>query len=151
MVKVSIDVTGDKELVNKLKKFKIDLSDFPSEMDALGRYFIRFFGRDVFVTEGDIFGERWSRLSSKYEFWKRKKYAGRGILERTGILKSGYQMKSGKDYVSIFNDVPYAKYHHFGTSRLPKRTLIKIDDDRRKYIVDLFKQSVIGKIKTTFK
>lgn len=151
MVSVSVKVTGDKRTIDKLRKLKVDLTDFSSEMNTLGKYFIQFFGRDVFVTEGDVFGEQWPRLSANYEFWKRIKYAGRGILERTGTLRQGYEMQSGKDYVRIFNDVPYAKYHQFGTSRLPKRTLMKIDEQRKKYIVDLFRQSVAGKIKSTFR
>lgn len=151
MVSVSVKVTGDKKVIDRLRKFKVDLEDFSDEMNKLGTYFIRFFSQDVFITEGDVFSDRWTRLSANYEFWKRIKYAGRGILERTGTLRQGYEMQSSRDYVRIFNDVPYAKYHQFGTYKLPKRTLMKIDEQRKQYIFELFRQSVAGKIKSTFR
>jgi phage gpG-like protein len=151
MVSVNVQITGDKELINKFHRFKGNLKDFSSEMDHLGKYFVLFFGRDVFATEGDVFGERWRRLSKNYEFWKRINFAGRGILEKTGELKKGYKTQLGRDFVKIYNDVDYAKYHHFGTNRLPKRTLVKIDEQRKQYIVNLLRQSVAKKIGSTFK
>lgn len=151
MVKFSVRLEGDKELVRKLGQLKGGLGDLSGDMKRLGDFFVRFFSRDVFATEGDIVGEQWPRLSPKYEFWKRIKYAGRGILVRSGKLQKAYRMNYGSDFVRIYNPIEYAIYHQEGSGRLPKRTLVKIDQERKQYIIDVIKQAVARKIRSAFK
>lgn len=151
MVSLQIQITGDKELLKKYGKAKNKLKDFSDEMDEIGKYFLKFFNRDVFETEGDIFGEQWARLNSKYELWKRIKYGGRKVLERSGDLRKGFKMKSGRDFARIFNPVDYAIYHQEGTSRLPKRPLVKIDNDRKKVIEDIIRRGVAKKLASSFR
>lgn len=151
MVNFSIKIEGDKALIRKLGKLKVDLRDFTGEMKRIGEYFVRFFTVEVFATEGDVFGEQWPQLSPRYELWKRVKYAGRGILVRSGKLQKGYRINYGSDFARIYNPVEYAIYHHQGGARLPRRPLVKIDEERKRYIIDVIKQAVARRITAVFR
>jgi len=151
MVQLSVTIEGDKALIRKYNKLKGQLTDFSKEMRYLSKWFEKFFSQDVFATEGDVLGEQWPRLGSKYEYWKRIRYAGRGILERSGKLRRGYTSKSGKDYAAIRNTVAYAIYHQEGTSKMPQRLLVKIDKERREFIIGVFRDAVIQRLQKTFR
>lgn len=83
-----------------------------------------------FATEGGE--ERWERLSTQYAAWKAQNFPGRGILERTGLLKEGLTTRGGRYNVrrmdattlELGTSAPHAQYHQHGTGRMPRRRLI---------------------------
>lgn len=147
MIALNITISGDKEVIKKLKSIKGLLTDWRAELQQVGDYLMDFYQNQVFETEGGIFGERWSPLSPKYEFMKRKEFPGRGILQATGKLRKGYRLLVNSTSMEIVNRVPYGVFHQYGTRRLSRRILIKLDNPRKDKIADFFKVGLLKKVK----
>lgn len=93
---------------------------------------------DRFRTEGGE--ERWAALSAQYAAWKARNFPGRGILERTGLLREGLTQRGGRYQVrrmdattlELGTSAPYAQFHQHGTGRMPRRRLILPDGNHVK-------------------
>lgn len=146
MINVRVDIKGDKETIAKLKKLGVDFNNWKPELQNVAEYLKDFYSNAVFETEGGVLGSRWAGLQPVYDFMKRKQYPGRGTLVRTGKLKKGFEDDVTEKSATISNRVDYAKFHQFGTRRMPARKLIDIDNPRREKIIDIFKEGIIKKI-----
>lgn len=147
MIEIQITIAGDKETVKKLEKFEGALSDWQSELQSIGGLLQTFYSTAVYETEGGAFGAPWAQLSQPYEAWKRTAYPGRGILVRSGDMKRGYKYTAGRSEMKLWNPVDYAKFHQYGTSRMPQRLLLKLDDQRKNEIIKVIKKGVVDKIR----
>src|SRR5580765_3894261 len=71
----------------------------------------------------------WPPLSDGYARWKAKHYPGRPILVRTGALQESLTSRTGAGAIyeesplelNLGTNIPYAKYHQTGTSKMPAR------------------------------
>lgn len=99
--------------------------------------FLPFFYRselEHFVTEGGSTGPRFAPLSLSYALWKRRHAPGRGILQRWGALKASLTSESAPDAIvrmttstlDVGTGVSYARYHQFGTRRMPARPPMRV-------------------------
>jgi phage gpG-like protein len=147
MLNVQVKIFGDKETIAKLNKLDKSFSSWKPELQQVGDFLKAFYQSAVFETEGGVFGARWAALNPSYEFYKRKKWAGRGILVRSGDLQKGYEMKVADTYVELKNVMDYAIYHQTGTSKMPQRLLVRLDNDRKNEIINIFKRGLAGRIK----
>jgi phage gpG-like protein len=43
---------------------------------------------------------------------------------RTGALRANFTSFYSRDNAGVGNELSYSKFHHFGTSRMPKRELL---------------------------
>ncbi len=150
MLNIQVQITGDKATVAKLKKLGKNFNDWTPELKQVGEYLQKFYSTAVFETEGGILGMRWPALSPAYEFWKRQKWPGRGILVRTGKLKESFKYEVGPTYVEVMNPVDYAVYHQQGRG-VPKRMLIFFEDRQKNAIIDIFKTGIARKIEAAIK
>lgn len=85
-----------------------------------------------FATNGLPVGG-WAPLKPDYDRWKSSKFPGEPTLVRTGKLfrhlsSLNGPANRGKNLEMTFglspNEVKYAKFHQFGTSKMPKRQII---------------------------
>jgi phage gpG-like protein len=65
----------------------------------------------------------WAPLSPRTV--REKSRIGKQVpLVRSGHLRAGFVPFHSRDNAGVGNEVEYSKYHHFGTSRLPRRELL---------------------------
>lgn len=99
------------------------------------------FENDVFESQGAIIDEHWSPLKKGYAIQKAKKYPGKGILEATGNMRSGFMTLWRPDMAAVWNKVEYFKYHQSNqprSSNLPRRVMMKLADSQREQVVKIF-------------
>lgn len=145
-MKIHINITGDKEVQKYLAKFAKSIIKWKPELKSTGEYLKNTYTNQVFETEGSILGSPWAKLNPQYDYWKRKNFGGRGTLERTGKMRRGFGFDAGDTEVEISNKIPYAVFHQFGTSRMPKRLLMDVSTDMENNIVKIFVQGVKDRI-----
>ena len=87
--------------------------------------------KEAFATQGGAFGKPWARLAASTVRDKTKKgFGGKPILERTGTLKKRTtRAKVTPELGEIINATPYAKYHQYGTSKMPQRKILDVKND----------------------
>lgn len=146
MLNINITITGDRKTITQLKQMSDSFKNWKPELQQIGDYLKEFYANEVFETEGAIIGSRWSPLSPNYEFQKRKKYPGRGILEATGDLRKGYKVKARKNTMELTNPTPYGVFHQQGRG-VPKRVLLRLDESRKDDVVKIFKQGLVKKVR----
>lgn len=143
---LNFEITGaasvQKGLV-ALQDAMADLSPFWKDVFAP-----KYFGlvQDLFATSGTPRGEGgkfsggpWQRLSPAYAKWKFAHYPNRPTLSLTGALRksllwSGSGLGQGgifeatPTFVRMGTDIPYGKYHQYGTGKMPKRQFMPDPD-----------------------
>lgn len=148
MLTIDIEIKGDKELIAKMKKLGDAMNDWTAELKEVGEVLKDIYSTSVFVTEGSVIGESWQPLSEQYEFWKRKNYPGKRILQRTGVMQKSYTYTADMLEMRLWNETDYAIFHQRGTSRgLPARVMVKLDQTRKDAIVGIIKKGVVKKIR----
>ena len=73
-----------------------------------------------FRQHGTRFGDRWPNRKYNYD-WP--------IMKKSGTLSRGFKCSSTARSAEVTNTVSYAKWHQFGTRRLPVRNLIGLAGD----------------------
>ena len=146
MLSINIEISGDKEVIRKLKKLDSGFNSWKPELNQVGDFLKEFYSGPVFETEGGVFNSRWRPLSPRYELWKRKNYPGRGILERSGDMRKGFTTKVTAHTIKLFNSIFYAQYHQKGRG-VPKRILAQLDIPRQQAIIKIFQKGIIKRIK----
>lgn len=137
----------------------VNAQDFPKKLRKIAERFQdrriwNLVGQDVwndtmrhFQKEVDEDGKTWPR-------WRigNKRYSSRPgwgsaskMLQKTGDMREKIIWKPSSDGVKIENyDTPYAKYHHYGTSKMDKRRFLYMTDKEllkkiRLIITEIFK------------
>lgn len=146
-IRVNITITGDKKALKQLKKLKIDLLDWSKELKTMGVYLKKYWSGAVFTSEGSVLGNPWRKLSPQYELSKRKLYPAAGILVRTGDLKDGFEYNAGRNEMKIYNKVPYASYHLYGTRRMVAREFMGVNTPIKNELGKIFKDGLYSKIR----
>jgi len=92
--------------------------------------------KSAFSSKGKSIGENWPPLSPAYKSWKSKHYPRKPLLVLTGKMKDSLVNPSSR--MMIFNKskgtqlilgtrISYAKFHQYGTKKMPKRQFFKVD------------------------
>ncbi len=147
MVNINVEIKGDKETIRKLQKLGKNLGEWRPELVKVADFMENFFRNPVFETQGGVFGARWAALNPAYEFFKRKSFGGRGILEASGEMRGNWQKSVSNTSAVVANMSKKAPFHHYGTRHIEKRTMVRIDRQRQDHIVDIFKEGIIRKIR----
>lgn len=151
MLSVRLEIKGDKKAIAQLNKMLESFKDWKPELQAVGDYLVSFYRDPVFETEGGVFGARWQPLTSAYANRKAIKYPGRGILEASGTMRRSYITRVYANLLELVNPTEYAILHQEGRGRLPERLLIRVDEPRKKEIVEIFKKGALVKIQNALK
>lgn len=159
MIKMNISLTGIKEFEESLNRMSTVTRDFTPELRDIGEWYIDFVTNDVFETDGQVIGEKWPELSDAYKRrkagvykdkaragFKGKVYAGRGILEASGFMRTHWKLFTASQYALITNQADYAIYHQNGTSKMPQRMFVKFDREREEHITKMFSDGILKRI-----
>jgi phage gpG-like protein len=90
----------------------------------------------AYTSKGKSVGMNWPPLSPAYAAWKRRHFPNRPLLVLRGHMRDSLTNESSRNM--IFNRaggrqlilgtrIKYAKFHQYGTKRMPARPFIKID------------------------
>jgi len=75
-------------------------------------------------------GKRWNALSADYSSWKRLTRPGAPLMVRSGrLFRSLVSLRGNPNvitplYAEFGTDLEYAKFHQYGTTRMPKRKIV---------------------------
>lgn len=130
MSDIQITVTGDKELVRKLKSFTDGGMNLKRGLGASGLYLTTFFSGEVFASRGRAIGKPWPRLNDSYAAWKARRFPGRPPLVQSGEMMRGFKSKAGADRLELWNTADHFLAHQDGTSRIPQRMMMRVDEQR---------------------
>ncbi|MCQ9384446.1 phage virion morphogenesis protein [Brevibacterium moorei] len=125
--------TGIEDMNLELSRIKGQLKNVDGFLTNLSKW-IEEQEAQQFKKEGGAYPPKWAALSKEYAKWKGQHYPGKGILERTGDLKTSLTT-SGSGIRAVHNGtltfgtlVEYAAYHQNGTKTMPARpVLIRTD------------------------
>ncbi len=146
-----IVISGSQELLDGLKKLGDGVINLEKQWEQTGEY-LQDFEEKVFQSEGQIFNQKWQSLKETTFDQKQKKYPGVGILTRTGALRGGFiftVMGTSALFHNTYDD-QYLQYHQKGTSKMPRRVIYKLDDERKSGIRDIFVNGIKEQLKEAF-
>lgn len=122
MSTVGVSISGTKEVLGKLTKFS-DVIDTDKLLDE-GAAILFHNILDRFLRETDPDGVPFEPIKPATERAKIKKYGGGTILYASGTLFRSLQLYKVPDGRAIGTDVPYAKFHQYGTINMKRRTFL---------------------------
>jgi len=137
-----IIISGLDKITDKLDRLQDILNDLSPEMELAGRYLIDFYEGAVWETEGSIINHPWQPLPRGTLIEKEKSYPGRGVLERTGALRYGFTLFTTSEMAMINNPIDYAKYHFYGTYKMPARIFMGANDEVLTHISEMIVKSI---------
>ncbi len=109
---------------------------------------IKFQCQENFDSQGFTLGDYWAELAdSTVKQRVALGYGPRPILIRTSYLRDSFEIEASEEDGSISNTAEYAKYHQYGTSRIPKRTILKLTSKSKNAIRLIFQQYIKKLIK----
>jgi phage gpG-like protein len=128
-VHLKITITGTEQAHRVMMGFAERATDASPAFEDIKTSFIEH-EEKWFASEGD---GTWPALSRDYEHWKSRHFPGKPILELTGHLKD----TATQPDISIIEPMyaifgtgdPIARYHQDGTSKMPARPVIEMDDE----------------------
>lgn len=137
---LSWEIEGEKQLSRNLLLLADRIQDWTPAFRETAIDLKSVFESDVFKSEGGAIGEHWSPLSAAYAYKKAQKYPGKGILEATGRMRSGFMMEFKSNYAKVWNDIEYFKYHQSNKprSKLPRRVMMKLGNAQKNMVVKIF-------------
>lgn len=132
-----------KAALKKLERAEIGVKSMDKFIGKAEK-FVRAGTKQQFETEGRYMTARWARLKpSSIRARAAKGYGGKPILQNTGRLKSNYFVKYRTSSMLVWGtDVPYAKYHQLGTSKMKARKILAINKTMREGLKDIFSQYI---------
>lgn len=132
---ISVTLEGEKQVSRRLLIVADGITNFETPLRSIGSELQKTF-QDNFSQEGGLFGG-WAPRKKDYP-WP--------ILNKTGRMRQGFRQNLGKTELKLYNVVPYFKYHQSNKPRtkLPRRVMMKIDNDRRNFIVKEFQAYIVG-------
>jgi len=160
-LRISLDVAGVHQINRALLLSAAAVKDLRPVWEDLYDDFLQG-ERSLFAAEGNV-GSRtremessgawglWEPLNEDYAKRKQAQGYGTKILVRTGRLKESLTERSHADAVfqsrelgmSLGTKVPYAGYHQTGTSRMPAREPIRINESKARRWMRLIQQFIL--------
>jgi phage gpG-like protein len=133
MITLNVTLEGEKQLSRRLLTIPHDISNWKIPLFRIGGE-IRGSIDQNFSSRGALFG-RWV---------PRKDNLPHPLLEKTSAMRRNFKQSLGPDYIEIFNPTPYFKYHQSNKPRkkIPRRVMMKIDDERKRFIQREFQKHV---------
>ena len=130
------NIEGEQQVSRNLRGVEESMGDWTPTFKKVGVYLTDFFSGEVFDTRGAVIGEPWPPRKIKAD-WP--------ILEKSGKMRHSFVYHAEDKQVLITNITDYFKYHQSNKPRikLPRRVMIKIDEDRKREIVKIFNYDLV--------
>lgn len=133
-------IEGEEQLSRNLRNVSLEMGNWFGTFKEIGGRLQTLFSGTVFESEGREIGEPWAKRKKEYP-WK--------PLQKSGRMRGGFNYNAKKDSVTISNRVSYFAYHQSNKPRyrLPRRVMMKIDDQRKMDIIHTFNRDMVYKFK----
>ena len=136
-----IDLEGEKEFSRTLLIAIDGLQDFEPPLKRIGGELHKTFQLN-FDQQGALFG-KWAprkpiiRAGQRIDTWP--------LLEKSGTMKASFYETVNPLSLQMGNKTPYFIYHQSKEprERLPRRIMMKIDEDRRNFIVKALQAYIV--------
>lgn len=144
-------IEGDKQISRILLNVSNAAKDFKKPLGQSATMLRKLFEGDVFKTEGGAIQRQWERLSPATV--ARKARSGSPfptkILVDTGKMQKSFYTTVTSDYAIIGNNQDYFKYHQSNKprKRLPRRQMMRINNDSKASIVRYFQEHLRNEAK----
>lgn len=149
MNNVKIDVDVDTAKVLRSLSEMEDRADNQRPVLEHGREILKRANAENFASNGLPVGG-WAPLDAEYGSWKSANFPGAPPMVRTGRLfrdlttLRGAGNVIGQNVATFRANVKYAKFHQYGTTKMPKREILfeprgfaqELADYSRRYIID---------------
>ena len=135
---ISITLIGNQSVLQRLEQLSRRMNDLRPAMTAIGaKLKSRISWR--FETGTDPDGHPWTewkpvrdgKMSRAEYIAQDKGRENSTILDRLGDMFGGLGFQADKNGVTVGFDKPYAAYHEFGTTKMPRRGLLFADPKTR--------------------
>lgn len=148
-LELDLEIKGVKEVTKMLTNVGLDVRDLKGAMADVGDHAKKYFGGQVFASRGGVLGQTWPRLSPSYAARKAKRYPGRPVLVRTGLMQRSFTSTPSNMSVTIGNDAPWFKYHQSSAARtkIPRRVMIGIYNGMQEDVTGIIATALAKKIK----
>ena len=146
---LSGQLNGADELDDGLARLTAKLRDLRTTWPLVATVFHQSM-RKQFSSQGAHGSGAWAPLSKPYAAWKERKHPGLPIMELSGRLKESLTDPFGnadstyeatEDTLLIGTKTPYARYHQYGTGKMPARPLIALTDEDKAAIIKIVRDS----------
>lgn len=134
MTKIVIKTTHDIDQVNNyVDEMRDRVEDFKPVFEEMKDYLSNAWQRN-FETNGSSVGG-WAPLDPEYGSWKSVHFPGAPPMIRSGELFRSLGSLRGRENeinersAQFGTNIEYAKFHQYGTSKMPKREIIFEPDD----------------------
>ena len=134
---IEIRVTGLEDLTDATGEMK-KWGERPFDGNAALRIRKNWMTRigQAFESKGQSIGTKWKPLKPAYAAWKGRHFPGRPLLVLRGPMKKSltdessrnaiYNRKGGRQLI-LGTRIKYAKFHQYGTDKMPARKFFKVD------------------------
>ncbi len=131
-------IEGEVQLAAYLGTAANNVKDFRPALQKVSSELLKSFDLN-YSSRGSLFGG-WAPRTKSYP-WP--------LLEKSGAMRSAFSGAVSRDSVTLSNGVPYFKYHQSNQARtrLPRRTMMKIDAARRTFVIKAFQQHIIDVVR----
>lgn len=129
-MELSITEHGADQVLHALDEWERGVANLRGPLTGLYREVVAPLLAERFAKQGP----GWAPLSKPYAEWKTRHYPGKGILERTGAMRTAFSGGSGMEIVVTANSlqidpmrVAYWRFHQTGTKKMPARPILQFD------------------------
>lgn len=156
---VSISISGDAQIREKLAQLGPELHNMGEAFKDIGTEFAAYYAGEVFASQGSVYGARWEPLAASTLASKVRGSGSRAAgasasqpLVASGKMKSSFRTEGGSDWVRIYNNATnsrgdnYFAFHQLGTSRMPRRMMIGLNDTLKQKAMDKVKADIRRKL-----
>lgn len=152
-MQVTVVITGDKEVRNKINRLGKSLYHLKDAMNEIGREGTKYYSSVAFASQGGVFGAKWPALSPRYAARKARQYPGRGILVRSGgqdSMQNSFTYKATNTSVEMGNDAKQFVYHQSSAPRkvIPRRRMIGVNEPIKRIIRSAISNDISKKIRS---
>lgn len=146
---MKLEVEGAEQVKKMLTDLGLSVRDLKGAMTDVGDRAKKYFGGQVFASRGGVLGQPWPRLSPAYAAQKAKRYPGRPVLVRTGVMQRSFVSRASTMSVEITNTAPWFKYHQSSAPRtkMPRRAMLGIYSGMQADVTNIIAAALAKKIK----
>lgn len=150
--RLSMSVAGEEQLARGFSRIADEFSDY-SEPFGQVVDLLKEVERKQFESEGSYGGVGWQPLSPRYAAYKEARYGSKPIMVISGLLKESltgdnpyYFEKIEPLRLTFGSTVPYGIYHQTGTSKMPQRKLINLNENDKKRVTKTIQKWMVQQI-----
>jgi phage gpG-like protein len=155
LVVITIETLGDERFIRAFNRVGEEVKDFSEPFETIYQDFAALEERR-FLAQGWP-PAHWAPLSPEYAAWKQRHFPGRPILVLSGRMRAAFGNVDGSSFDALkeifethatFGTVlPYPIYHQTGTSKMPARRPVHLEEEDKRRWALIIQRWAIAKLR----